>query len=58
VGVEANLIGFTPCLIKNGYAGVSIEANLISIIPELIKLNPTGADRCRCIPVNNQPNAS
>lgn len=44
VGVEAHIVSFAPCLVKNGYSGVSLENNLISIIPELIKIDPTGVN--------------
>lgn len=37
-------MSFAPCLVKNGYTGVSLENNLISIIPELIKIDPTGVN--------------
>lgn len=44
VGIEAHVISFAPCLVRNGFAGVSLENSLISIIPELIKIAPTGVN--------------
>lgn len=44
MGIEATIISFAPCLVRNGLAGVSLENNLISIIPELIKIAPTGVN--------------